>query len=324
MIGAVGHDVNGDSFELSFRTPPLNERSGMPVLVGIGDPVVGPLVGLFFDAPSTPEQLVGPPDLAPAHSHPCDNFRVVMKGELWVGQERYHHGEFRLQRSGRPYGRDGDAPHVEGNWRIIVFADRRGHRVRPTNPELRAQSSTPEAFERTKERFGGLLPVILPDDDDGVEGLVTTIDKPFSRLGHVDGCFDDASTWGAVGEHARVAVTLMGDHDRGPIVIVQRTDPGAIATPTLSFGSDVFRCVVSGSHVDGGRVRQMGDARFHAAGDGFDAVVAGPEGLDEVMIIGDRQGSTPKVEGSDPEGWATHLCDTLKDLGLRLTELVPA
>ena len=66
-----------------------------------------------------------------------------MKGELIVGQERYHHGEFRLQQSGRPYGQDGDAPHVDGNWRIIFFADRRGHLVRPTNPEIRAHTTPP-------------------------------------------------------------------------------------------------------------------------------------------------------------------------------------
>src|ERR1700704_3763558 len=144
MFAALGMDLDADAFDLSFREPPLSERSGQPMLIGMGDPVAGPLVGLFYDDPSTPEQLAAGPDLAPAHSHPCDNFRVVMKGELWVGQERYHHGEFRLQRSGRPYGSDGDAPHEEGNWRVITFCDRRGHRVRPTNQELRAQASSPE------------------------------------------------------------------------------------------------------------------------------------------------------------------------------------
>jgi hypothetical protein len=323
MLGAIGHEVDGTSFELSFREPPLNQRSGMPVLVGMGDPVVGPLVGLFFDAPSTPEQLAGPPDLTPAHSHPCDNFRVVMKGELWVGQERYHHGEFRLQRSGRPYGRDGDAPHVEGNWRIIFFADRRGHRVRPTNPELRAKSSTPEVLEMTKQRFGGLLPVVLPDDDDGVEGLVTTIEKPFSRLGHVDASFDEAATWAAVGDRVRIAVTLMGDHEGGPIVIVQRTEAGAQATPKLTFGSDVFRCVVAGSHQEGELVRSMGDTRFHAGQDPWEAVVAGPDGLDEVIIIGDRRGSTPEATGHDVDGWADHLRETIGHLEAQLVDLVP-
>ncbi len=141
MFAALGMDVGADTFDLSFHEPPLSERSGQPMMLGMGDPVAGPLLGLFYDAPSTPEQLAGPPDLAPAHSHSCDNFRICMKGELIVGQERYHHGEFRLQQSGRPYGQDGDAPHVDGNWRIIFFADRRGHLVRPTNPEIRASTA---------------------------------------------------------------------------------------------------------------------------------------------------------------------------------------
>ena len=75
MIKAVGVPVDGDELELSFRRGPLSERSAMPVLIGIGDPVMGPLVGLFYDAPSTPEQLASPPDLAPAHSHPSGRQR---------------------------------------------------------------------------------------------------------------------------------------------------------------------------------------------------------------------------------------------------------
>lgn len=31
-------------------------------------------------------------------------------------------------------------------------------------------------------RFGGVLPVVLPDEVDGVDGVVTTIDKTFSKL----------------------------------------------------------------------------------------------------------------------------------------------
>src|SRR5438094_4650003 len=125
-IVALGIDLpSTEAVDLSFRKPPLSERNHRPILIGIGDEAVGPYIGLFFDAPSTPEQLAGPPDLTPAHGHVCDNFRIVMKGELWVGRERYHQGEFRIQRSARPYGADGDAPHEEGNWRIISFADRR-------------------------------------------------------------------------------------------------------------------------------------------------------------------------------------------------------
>ena len=302
MIKAVGIDLGAERVELSFREPPLSERSAMPVLVGMGDPEAGPLVGLFYDDPSTPEQLAGPPDLAPAHSHPCDNFRVVMKGELIVGQERYHHGEFRLQRSGRPYGRDGDAPHQEGNWRIIFFADRRGHRVRPTNQELRREYASPEAIARTKERFGELLPVVLPDEDDGVDGLVTTIDKPFSRLGHIDASFEEAEGWEAVGDGRRVSVSLMGPHDLGPVVILQRTAAGRLATPSMTVSADTFRCVISGSYRRGDREAEMGDMQLYPPGNPWEEVVAGPHGLDEVIIIGDRRGLCKADRGPPTNG----------------------
>jgi hypothetical protein len=322
MIGAVGLDLAGDVVDLSFRRPPLGNRSGRPVLIGIGDSVAGPLVGLFYDAPSTPEQLAGPPDLTPAHSHPCDNFRVVLVGELWVGQERYHPGEFRLQRSGRPYGRDGDAPHPDGNWRIIFFADRRGHRVRPTNPELRAQSASAEAIRRTQEHYGDLLPVILPDEDDGVDGLVTTITTPFSRVGHVDGSFDDADTWEPLGS-SRAAVSLLGVHDVGPVVILQRTPPGELAAPAVRFGSDVFRAVIGGSHDRSGPTVAMGDTLTRAAGLEWEQVVAGPQGLDELIIIGDRRGADPEVVAGDP-GWASDLVAVLARLRAGLPGLAAA
>jgi hypothetical protein len=323
MIKAVGVPVDGDELELSFRRGPLSERSAMPVLIGIGDPVMGPLVGLFYDAPSTPEQLASPPDLAPAHSHPCDNFRVVMKGELIVGQQRYHHGEFRLQRTGRPYGRDGDAPHPEGNWRVIFFADRRGHRVRPTNQELRAQYASPEAILQTRERFGDVLPVVLPDEDDGVEGLVTTITKPFSSLGHVDASFEDAGEWEPLGNGRRMAVSLLGIHDVGPVVILQRTPAAAVATPEATFGSDLFRCVVAGSAERAGETLLMGDTAIRAAGRKWEPVVAGPDGLDELLIVGDRRGAVPNT-GGDDDGWAGTLAALVEKLRAQLGTLVSA
>jgi hypothetical protein len=313
MIGVAGLELGGDEVALSYRRPPLSDRSGMPVLLAIGDPVSGPLVGLFYDDPSTPEQLAGPTDLTPAHSHPCDNFRVVMKGELWVGQERYHHGEFRLQRSGRPYGADGDAPHVEGNWRIIFFADRRGHRVRPTNPELRKQYSSPEAIAMTKQHYGDLLPVILPDEDDGVQGLVTTVDKPYSRLGHIDASFEEASSWEPIGDGAHLCASIMGVHDVGPVVLLQRTPAGTVATPAGTFGSDVFRCVISGSATIGGRTLEMGDTLLRAGGVPWEEAVAGPDGLDEVIIIGDRTGASLAVSGTDT-GWAATVSGLVKRL----------
>jgi hypothetical protein len=321
MIVSRGFEIPGDAFDLSYRKPPLSERSHIPLMLGIGDRAVGPMIGLFFDAPSTPEELAAPTDLTPAHSHVCDNFRIVMKGELWVGPERYHHGEFRLQRSARPYGADGDAPHVEGNWRIISFADRRGSRVRPTNPELRANVENDAALERSKEMYGDLMPEVLPANDPGVNGLVTSIDKPWSRVQHIDASLSEAESWLPTGEGGRIAVSLMGVHDVGPIYIVQRTPAGRMATPAMTFESDVFRCVIEGSHQRNGEAVEMGDCRVQAAGTRWEPVFAGSEGLDEVIIVGDRSGLPPTVEGED-NGWAASLQQIVVDLRAGLEELV--
>ena len=45
----------------------------------------------------------------------------------------------------------------------------------------------------------------------------------------------------------------------------------------MNFGSDVFRCVIAGSHRRGGETVEMGDTRFQAASVPWEAVVAGPE-----------------------------------------------
>ena len=199
MFAALGMDVGADTFDLSFHEPPLSERSGQPMLLGMGDPVAGPLLGLFYDAPSTPEQLAGPPDLAPAHSHSCDNFRICMKGELIVGQERYHHGEFRLQQSGRPTGRT--ATHRTSTATGESSSSPTGagtscaRRTRRSAREYRAAASS------ISERYGDLLPELLDDDDGGVVGMVTNLTTPLSKLGHIDGSFRDAD---AVGHHRRV------------------------------------------------------------------------------------------------------------------------
>ena len=313
MLAALGFELDADTFDLSFREPPLSERSGQPMLLGMGDPVAGPLLGLFYDAPSTPEQLAGPPDLAPAHSHSCDNFRIVMKGELWVGQERYHHSEFRLQQSGKPYGQDGDAPHVNGNWRIIFFADRRGFAVRPTNPVVREQMRA--ALEGMSERYRDVLPEILDDDDNGVIGLATTITTPLSKLGHIDGSFRDVDAWETLGE-SKIAASLLGLPDLGPVVLLLHTPAAATAAPACSFGTDGFRLVVSGSYARDGKEYEMGDMRFQAADTPWDRVVAGPDGLDEVVILGDRRGASPRFADADPEAraWADELAAVLDRL----------
>jgi len=311
MLGFIGStDPPGDEFEISFSRPPLAERSGLPMLLAFGDDLVGPLMGLFFDAPSAPEQLAEPPDLTPAHAHAADNFRICMVGELWVGPERYHHGEFRIQESGRPYGADGDAPHPEGNWRLIMFADRRGHRVRPVNPELRAEIDARR--DETLARMAPYVRELLDDDDKGVVGMGTNLGAR-SRIGHIDGSFADAHRWDDIGHGATVAAALLGLPDRGPLVMLVRTPGGQVAAPAGTYASDTFRCVISGTARVGDRDLHMGEMMVKAAGRTWPAVVAGDNGLDECFVVGDRRGAVPATADGQWAGSVRALIDRLHE-----------
>jgi hypothetical protein len=310
MLGFIGDtEPPGDEIEVSFSRPPLSERSGRPMLLAFGDDDIGPLMGLFFDAPSAPGHLDDPPDLTPAHGHAADTFRICMVGELWVGAERYHHGDFRFQESGRPYGADGDAPHREGNWRLIMFADRRGHRERPVNPELRARVDARR--DDTLTRMAPYVRELLADDDKGIVGMGTNLGAR-SRMGHIDGSFADTERWDDIGRGAKVAAALLGVLDGGPLVMLVRTPAGEVAAPAGVHASDTFRCVIAGSAHIGERHLRMGDVLVEAAGRPWPAVVAGADGLDECFVVGDRRGAVP--ETPDVE-WARALHALVDRLG---------
>jgi hypothetical protein len=115
----------------------------------------------------------------------------------------------------------------------------------------------------------------------------------------------------------------MGVHDVGPVVLLQRTPPGVTATPAVTFGSDVFRCVIRGSYQRAGHTMQMGDTLTRAEGRLWDEVVAGPDGLDEVIIVGDRRGALPEATGADA-AWAETVGDLVTRLQADLGALAPA
>ena len=318
-----------DRIELSYLRPPLNEIKSDAVgkntirrVIGlqIGDEEKGPRVRLWCYPPATPEEIAKGPSLGGAHSHVCDNFRIVMRGQMQVGHDRYEPGDFRLQRAGRPYGGDGGVPHPDGHWAVLCFADRRGYRGRSVNPERRALFENDEVIRRESEVSGINM---LPADHPGVNGLVTTLTDPWSKGHNLDGKVGDADGWPQIGNGARVCVNLMGDHEVGPVVFLQRTEPGQMATPAGTFGSDVFRCVMSGSCHGDGVVLAAGEVRAYAAGERWPSATAGDDGLTELIIIGDRRGLDLAVEGKD-NGWgeqARRIVDELSTVLPRLDAL---
>jgi hypothetical protein len=69
----------------------------------------------------------------------------------------------------------------------------------------------------------------------------------------------------------------------------------------MTIGSDAFRCVIEGSYELGGRVLEMGDTLVRAANRLWEAAMAGPDGVDEAIVIGDRRGALASVEARHSE-----------------------
>jgi len=289
--------------DLRFGTSPVQDDKRLHLGIDIGDVEKGPRVGMVYWPPSTPEEMVEAPSLGRPHSHPSDNLRIEIKGALVMGRDVIRPGAFRMHRASSPYGSEGAARHVDGNWLVLCFADKRGCRPRYSNRALRAEKETEELVQREREITG--VDVLRPNDP-GVQGFVTTLTTSWGRGQYIDASLDESGDWPGLANGVRVCVSLMGDHEVGPIYIIQRTPPGAVATPAMTVGSDVFRCVVSGSGERDGQVLSAGDARVQAAGVPWGEVTAGPTGLDEVIIIGDRRGRRVDVDQADIE-WPNQI-----------------
>ena len=162
---------------------------------------------------------------------------------------------------------------------------------------------------------------MLDFEDPGVAGMAySPVLGPPSRLRHVDGSFADADGWDRFGSSSRAVGALLGLPESGPVVVMQRTMAWATSTPAATFPTETFRLVVAGSHQMGGRTYRMGDMRVQPAGEPWPQSVAGPEGLDEVLVLGDRRGARAETHGEAGERWSSALAELIE----RLLPLVPS
>ncbi len=121
---------------------------------------------------------------------------------------------------------------------------------------------------------------------------------------------------------SKVAAALLGLPDLGPVVFLFSTPAAQVAAPACTFGTEGFRLVVGGSYSLDGRERTMGDMRFQSSDSPWEQIIAGPDGLDEVVILGDRRGASPTVP-ADPnaQAWARDVDALLDGLRGKLREL---
>ena len=311
MLRAQGtFDGGPGHIDLSFRAPErwigpaavqaasrVAETPLSATAVALGDEEVGPVLLFLRLAPG-----VNPPD-APAHGHASDNWRISLRGTLPMGRESYGPGQFRLQEGWKPYASDNYAAGPAGGWSALLFADRRGMRMRHVKAE---GSELTESNRLLAEWLGisGDLVSDSPDDAPGPSRMVTSLDDA-RRAAHINAGFEDSDGWLEAAPGSRFSVALMGDPVHGPIVILARTAPGGQALSSCSFSTEVFRMVVRGSHTIAGTVYEAGDMRVDEPEARYDLVVAGDSGVDEVIVIADRHGATPAILGDG--GWAEAL-----------------
>jgi hypothetical protein len=325
MLRAQGTFEGGPGhIDLSFRAPErwigpgavqaasrVAETPLQATAVTMGDEEVGPVLLFLRLAPD-----VKPPD-APAHGHASDNWRISLRGTLPMGRELYGPGEFRLQEGWKPYASDNYAAGPDGGWSALLFADRRGIRMR----HVKAEESEPAVSNRLLAEWFGVAGDLVsdsPEDAPGPSRMVTTLDDA-RRASHINAAFEDAGGWlEAAGTGSRFAVALMGDPAHGPVVVLVRTAPGGLALSSCSFGTEVFRMVVRGSHTIDGTAYESGDMRVDSPEARYGDVLAGPDGVDEVIVIGDRSGATRSALGTGP--WAEALAAEID----RLSALSPA
>ena len=305
--------AEGGRIHLSFnRTATWESPFGLAgTFVALGDEQVGPL--MFFLALPPGQEL----EKDPPHAHASDNWRITLKGSMPMGPDTYGTGEFRFQQGWKPYGYDHPAVGPEGGWTALMFADRRGLRMRHVHKAT--APSSPQPVEVATAEWTGIVGDVRSDDPaegSGPSALVTSFGHV--RGSHLDGGFSAAGRWPLVADGTRAIAALLGDQERGPVLVLSTTDADRCSSPEFVVDTEVLRLVVDGSCVVGDRWYGAGDFWLQEAGVPSPGVIAGPGGLREVVVFGDRRRAVPS---NISDGWTSALPSLIGELSARLQEV---
>ncbi len=250
------------------------EAKILPIMVG--DEQCGPFVVLSYVEPNE-EQM----PLSFAHAHASDNWRITVRGTTNMGRDTYPQGQFRFHDGGVPYASDNFAWGPDGGYGIIMFADRRGFAIRPVKPEIAEKIGPQQAAA------GAALGIDVQDPCPGAPAIATTM-GPTVRA-HLDGGFDTADTWQEIAPGLRMAAGLAGEPTCGPALVLLDCAAGVEVMPARSIGTEVIVAPVSGSIEAAAVVLEQGDVRVEEAGAEQPPLVAGPNGVQLVVIVADRR-----------------------------------
>ena len=272
----------------------------LPIL--IGDEACGPFVALSYVEPRDDQM-----PLSFAHSHPSDNWRISVRGTTNMGRDTYLQGQFRFHDGGVPYASDNFAWGPDGGYGIIVFADRRGFAITPVKASI-AEKILPQ-----QAMAGAGLGIDMQDPCPGAPSIATTL-GPTARA-HLDGGFDATGDWDEVAPGVRMAVGLAGEPTSGPVLVLLDCEAGTEALPGRTLGTEAIVAPVGGSVDAAGVVLAQGDVRVEEAGTAQPALVAGPDGAQLVVIVGDRRELRTALDGAGLAGpLGAALAGVLADL----------
>jgi hypothetical protein len=259
----------------------------LPIM--IGDEACGPFVALSYVEPSE-EQM----PLSFAHAHASDNWRISVRGTTNMGRDTYEQGQFRFHDGGVPYASDNFAWGPDGGYGMIVFADRRGFAIRPV------KASIAEKLMPQQEAAAAGLGIDMLDPCPGAPAIATTMGR--TSRAHLDGGFDRAGSWDEIAPGVRMAAGLAGEPTSGPVLVFVDCDAGCEAVPDRTLGTEVIVAPVSGSVDAAGTTLAQGDVRVEEADAPQPALVAGSDGAQLVLVVGDRRALRAALDGGQLGG----------------------
>jgi hypothetical protein len=272
----------------------------------LGDEHCGPFVVLSYVEPSEDQM-----PLSFAHAHASDNWRISIRGTTNMGRDTYEQGQFRFHDGGVPYASDNFAWGPDGGYGIIMFADRRGFAIRPVKAEI-AERVVP-----AQEAAGAFLGIDMQDPCPGAPAIATTM-GPTTRA-HLDGGFDTSDQWDEIAPGVRIAAGIAGEPACGPVLAFLDCAAGCEAVPTHTLGTEMIVAPVAGSIDADGTTLAQGDVRVELPDVEHPALVAGPDGVQLVLIVADRRALRSALDGGTVTGalgaaLVTVLADLQSDL----------
>jgi hypothetical protein len=279
------------------------EDLGATVLgVLLGDEHCGPFVALSYVAPCEDQM-----PLSFAHAHASDNWRISVRGTTNMGRDAYTQGQWRFHDGGVPYASDNFAWGPDGGYGIIAFADRRGFAIEPVKASI-AEKVAPQ-----QEMTGKLLGIDMQSPCPGAPAIATTMG--LTERAHLDGGFESASGWDEIAPGVRMSAGIAGDRDAGPVLVFLDCAAGTEAMGPHTLATETLIAPVTGSVVSGGATLAQGEVRLEEADVDQPALVAGPEGAQLVLLVGDRRALRTALDNGTLTGaLGSALADTLPKL----------